>query len=212
MDILNSPEEKYTLKMPKVVPEYKEQATRRILEAAQKVFSEKGYHEARMEDIAERVGVSKRTLYLYFKNKEELFAAIAAGAPQAMRQYLQSTLGNVSFSEMCQVFFDHVLDEPVTGLNYEIISAASRNPALKKTIRELYEKENEILVDFLESMKKKGGLQAGTDTSVLARVIIALYDGLIANLVIGVDKSEVRKAWLEATRSMVNETPLKKTK
>ena len=62
--------------MPKVVPEYKEQATKKILEAARSVFAEKGYHDARMEDIAEMVGVSKRTLYLYFTNKEELFAAI----------------------------------------------------------------------------------------------------------------------------------------
>lgn len=198
--------------MPKVVPEYKEQATQRILDAAQKVFSEKGYHEARMEDIAEKVGVSKRTLYLYFKNKEELFAAICAVAPQAMQKYLQATLGNVSFNEMCQVFFDHVLEEPVTGLNYEIISAASRNPGLKKTIKELYEKENEILADFLENLKKKGGLQKNTDTSVLARSIIALYDGLVANLVIGVDKSDVRKAWLAATTSLVNETPYKTLK
>jgi AcrR family transcriptional regulator len=192
--------------MPKVLPEYKEQATQRILTAAQKVFSEKGYHEARMEDIAERVGVSKRTLYLYFKNKEELFAAISAAAPQTMQKYLESTLGNVSFAEICEVFFDHVLSEPVTGLNYEIISAASRNPVLKKTIKELYEKENGVLADFLENLKKKGGLQQHVDTSVLARAIIALYDGLIANLVIGVDKSDVRKAWLEATRSLVNET------
>ena len=41
--------------MPKVVPEYKEQATKKILEAARSVFAEKGYHDARMEDIAEMV-------------------------------------------------------------------------------------------------------------------------------------------------------------
>ncbi len=198
--------------MPRVLPEYKEQATQRILDAAQKVFSEKGYHEARMEDIAGKVGVSKRTLYLYFKNKEELFAAICAAAPQAMEKYLQSTLGNVSFTEMCEVFFDHVLNEPVTGLNYEIISAASRNPVLKKTIRELYEKENGVLADFLENLKKKAVLQQHVDSSVLARAIIALYDGLIADIVIGVDKSEVRKTWLEATRSLVNETSYRKVR
>jgi len=62
--------------MPKVVSGYKEQATKKILEAARSVFTKKGYHEARMKDIAEMVGVGKPTLYLYFKNKEELFAAI----------------------------------------------------------------------------------------------------------------------------------------
>src|SRR5437879_6763477 len=79
--------------MPKVVPEYKEQATKKILEAARSVFAEKGYHDARMEDIAEMVGVSKRTLYLYFENKEELFTAICAEAPRTMQGIMDSKLG-----------------------------------------------------------------------------------------------------------------------
>jgi len=62
--------------MPKVVSGHKEQATQKILEAARSVFAKKDYHEARMEDIAEMVGVGKRTFYLYFENKEELFVAI----------------------------------------------------------------------------------------------------------------------------------------
>ena len=45
--------------MPKVVPEYKQEARSRILDAANKVFAEKGYHEATMEDIAKQLGVSK---------------------------------------------------------------------------------------------------------------------------------------------------------
>jgi len=59
--------------MPKVVPEYKEEAKSRILDAANKVFAEKGYHEATMDDIAKRLGVSKGAIYLYFSSKEDLY-------------------------------------------------------------------------------------------------------------------------------------------
>jgi len=61
--------------MPKVVPEYKEEAKSRILDVANKVFAEKGYHEATMDDIAKRLGVSKGAIYLYFSSKEDLFEA-----------------------------------------------------------------------------------------------------------------------------------------
>jgi AcrR family transcriptional regulator len=44
-----------------------------IIEAALEVFGECGLANARLQDIAQRAGVSKGTIYLYFPNKEELF-------------------------------------------------------------------------------------------------------------------------------------------
>ena len=44
-----------------------------IIKAALQVFGESGLANARLQDIAERAGVSKGTIYLYFPNKEELF-------------------------------------------------------------------------------------------------------------------------------------------
>jgi AcrR family transcriptional regulator len=44
-----------------------------IIKAALEVFGERGLANARLQDIAERAGVSKGTIYLYFPNKEELF-------------------------------------------------------------------------------------------------------------------------------------------
>lgn len=45
----------------------------RILAAALEVFSEKGFHLATMDEIADRAGVGKGTLYRYFRHKETLF-------------------------------------------------------------------------------------------------------------------------------------------
>jgi AcrR family transcriptional regulator len=46
-----------------------------ILDAARTVFSRQGYAGASVEDVAERAGVAKGTVYLYFKSKEELYLA-----------------------------------------------------------------------------------------------------------------------------------------
>jgi AcrR family transcriptional regulator len=58
--------------MPRVAPEYgleyKEEAKRKIMDAALRVCVAKGYHDATMDDVADSIGVSKGTLYIYFKN------------------------------------------------------------------------------------------------------------------------------------------------
>jgi AcrR family transcriptional regulator len=52
---------------------------RQIVEGARSVFLAKGFDAASMMDIAKAAGVSKGTLYVYFKDKDELFAAIVQG-------------------------------------------------------------------------------------------------------------------------------------
>ncbi len=47
-----------------------------LLDAALELFVEKGFTAARAEEVAQRAGVSKGTLYLYYPSKEELFKAV----------------------------------------------------------------------------------------------------------------------------------------
>jgi len=60
-----------------------------ILDAALKVFSEKGFAGARMDDIARRAGVTKGTIYLYFENKEAVFKTL-------VRDSIGATLSTVT--------------------------------------------------------------------------------------------------------------------
>jgi AcrR family transcriptional regulator len=57
-------------------PDVSAERKTQILNAAQDVFTRKGFDEARMDDIAEETGLSKGTLYLYFKSKADLIIAI----------------------------------------------------------------------------------------------------------------------------------------
>ncbi len=61
-----------TLPQPAVPPRASGEKYQRILDAAVAVFAEKGFHVARVADIASRAGVADGTVYLYFKNKEEI--------------------------------------------------------------------------------------------------------------------------------------------
>lgn len=48
----------------------------RIIEAAVDIFSQKGFHEATLEDVARKSKVGKGTIYLYFTSKEDLLASL----------------------------------------------------------------------------------------------------------------------------------------
>lgn len=54
------------------------QKLRQIMEGAGRVFSTLGFDAASMSDVAREANVSKATLYVYFQNKQQLFAAICA--------------------------------------------------------------------------------------------------------------------------------------
>ena len=54
----------------------KEQRNEEILNAAEKVFFEKGLNAATMDEIAEKAELGKSTLYLYYKSKEDLYLAV----------------------------------------------------------------------------------------------------------------------------------------
>src|SRR5260370_34505614 len=121
--------------MPRVVPEYKEEARTRILTAANQVFGEKGYRQATMDDVAKKLGVSKGALYLYFPSKEELFEEICRAEPLAFKEILFSTFGeNTKHLESAGEFFDKMLRRyrSSSGLSFEILSEASHTSGLRK--------------------------------------------------------------------------------
>ena len=64
----------------------KQQRREEIVQAAEKVFFNKGFELATMDDIAAKAEFSKGTLYLYFKNKEDLHMAVARRSIQMLRK------------------------------------------------------------------------------------------------------------------------------
>jgi AcrR family transcriptional regulator len=195
----------FLTQMPKVVPEYKEEAKSRILEAANKVFSEKGYHEATMDDIAKRLGVSKGAIYLYFASKEDLFEAMCKTAPQAFKEILYSSFStDTNPVQSATQFFDKMLKLSASnpGLSFEILSEASRNPTLKRILRQNHAEYEQVLAGFLAEGRKRRIVADNLDIHSLANSLIALWNGLETLLVSGLPVDDARRAWLEALKAI----------
>ena len=67
----------------------KEQKQNDIIDAAEKVIFSKGLEAATMDEIAEVAEFSKGTIYIYFKNKEDLYFAIHARGLQLLRKMFE---------------------------------------------------------------------------------------------------------------------------
>ncbi len=72
----------------------RKQATRRqLIRAGRGLFSEAGLYEARIEDLAKRAGIGKGTLYLYFRNRDELAREVVAMGYGELRAHVRERIG-----------------------------------------------------------------------------------------------------------------------
>jgi AcrR family transcriptional regulator len=62
----------------------REQRRAQILDVAKRVFAEKGYHQAKIDDIVARAKVARGTFYLYFGDKRAIFAELVDGCVHAV--------------------------------------------------------------------------------------------------------------------------------
>jgi TetR/AcrR family fatty acid metabolism transcriptional regulator len=65
---------------------------RRILDAATSVFARKGYFAARVSDVAKKAGVADGTIYLYFRNKEDILVRLF---DEVMSEHVEEARGAV---------------------------------------------------------------------------------------------------------------------
>jgi TetR/AcrR family fatty acid metabolism transcriptional regulator len=71
-----------------------------IMQAAEKLFTSRRFHEITMEDVAAAAEVAKGTIYLYFRDKEDLFAQTCTAGFDELCELLQSEVPeNASFAE-----------------------------------------------------------------------------------------------------------------
>lgn len=70
-----------------------------ILRAAAKVFAQSGYFNAKVADVAREAGVADGTVYLYFKNKEDLLTSIFDWAMGSFIERARTELGNLKEPE-----------------------------------------------------------------------------------------------------------------
>ena len=190
--------------MPKVVPEYKKMAKIKIIQAAYQVFSENGYHPSKMDEIAREVGVSKATLYSYFKSKEDLLKMISISTSQRLNEIFQKSLEGQNSLEPFEELYNNMEEfQGSLHLNFEILSLSSHDKNIREIGRNIYDEKIDVFQVFLENLQSKGIIRDDIDARTLARLVAALYTDIAMQLVMGFDKSEVRETWNQSLSAIL---------
>ncbi len=124
--------------MPKTQRTAEQRRRDTILQAGIQVFLEYGYVNASVDEIVRRAGGSKRTVYKYFGNKEELFAAIIESLVAQMLLPLGSALDSESnlqttLEKLGKAYLDVLLREDSLAIFRTVVSEGQCFPELAKT-------------------------------------------------------------------------------
>ncbi|TIS12057.1 MAG: TetR/AcrR family transcriptional regulator [Mesorhizobium sp.] len=106
-----------------------------IIEGARRVFIDKGFEAASMNDITREAGVSKGTIYVYFANKEELFEALIEEERGTIFKNMYEVLDHFDDLRKTLVKFGMVLSAKITSAKViqaqrTVVGASDRIPEL----------------------------------------------------------------------------------
>ncbi|WP_192252935.1 TetR/AcrR family transcriptional regulator [Mesorhizobium silamurunense] len=136
-----------------------------IIEGARRVFIDKGFEAASMNDITREAGVSKGTIYVYFANKEELFEALIEEERGTIFKNMYDVLDHADDLRETLVKFGKVLVMKITSAKViqaqrTVIGASDRIPELGARFYERGPKRgHDKFVTFLDAAIERGLLE-----------------------------------------------------
>jgi AcrR family transcriptional regulator len=153
-----------------------------MLDAAVRVFSQRGYHAASVDEIAETAGISKPMVYAYLGTKEELFRACLHREGVRLIEALASAGGgdlppDEQFWRGLRAFFTFV-DSPRDGWIVLYRQARGQEP-FSGIIIELRARMVEIVAGMLSRVSASAGLKVGDDdVSTMAHALVGAAEAL----------------------------------
>jgi AcrR family transcriptional regulator len=186
---------------------HKAEVRERIIQAAIESFGQTGFDRTKMDDIAKRLGLSKGTIYLYFKSKEELFTAICQhNMNENMKNQALFTKKENIASDAEQIYDTIRKNErDMDKVMMEMVVESTRNPRLKKIMHEQHTMIHKHVVEEVRSKVKSGFIRHDVDIDSLATALVALYDGLAINRMLGMNEQANKKAWVVAVQALLSE-------
>jgi AcrR family transcriptional regulator len=167
--------------VPKVDDRYREEARNKVIVAALDVFSRKGYHDAKMDEIAEKASVSKGTLYNQFSSKEDLFRGIAEYLLKVEMKESVALLGEGDPVRQFKALYDWMNELYGSKASFilEVYSIACRDRKMHDILSRVIKKENEGFAQLIAFMQAEGRIRRDVDPRQLSYLLMSMYLGLM---------------------------------
>ncbi|RUL51138.1 MULTISPECIES: TetR/AcrR family transcriptional regulator [Lysinibacillus] len=163
-------------------PKYKQ-----IIDAAVIAIAENGYHQAQVSKIAKQAGIADGTIYLYFKNKEDILISVFQEKMGVFVENLQDIIQN---GESSTEKLSNMIDNHFTVLANDHHLATVTQLELRQSNKELRLKINMILKEYLKLLDEiliegmvKGEFDPNMDVRIARQMVFGTIDETITSWV-----------------------------
>lgn len=153
-----------------------------ILDTAEELFAERGYHETNLRDVAERCEFSVGSIYSFFDSKDALYLAVlmrhGLGQKEDMARLVAEGMpADVRLIAMVRAQIDHGRKYPAWAqLSAQMSKIGARSvPDVPKVYKDFHGEIVRLLARTIEDGQRDGTLRPG-DPTALARLCLALMD------------------------------------
>jgi len=163
----------------------RERRRQQIIVAAKRVFSQKGFAKSTMEDIAREAELSPGTLYLYFKNKDELYASLSLRILQYLNIRLNDLKGgdgmdvHQKIEAIKEALYDVYQFDPMVLISMFHLQSSETlktlSSPLLESITELSRNSLKIMARIFHDGRREDGIAPDN----IAEIIWSLFTGVV---------------------------------
>lgn len=171
-------------------PKYK-----KIIDAAVAVIAEHGFDQAQISKIAKQAGVADGTIYLYFKNKEDLLISLFR---EKMGQFIEHIENEISEKTSIEDKLFTLIEMHFRQLSADYrlaivtqLELRQSNKGLRAKISEVLKRYLAVIDDILEKGIEQGVFDADLDVRLARQMIFGTLDETVTNWVLNERKYEL---------------------
>ncbi|MFN3345545.1 MAG: TetR/AcrR family transcriptional regulator [Chloroherpetonaceae bacterium] len=182
--------------------EAKEAKRQLLIHAAIEMFAKKGFHETKMQDIADYAAVGKGTLYEYFETKEDLFLAVydswideyEADMLRQSERLLDPVSKASALIDTTVEFYEKHAEHAAILLEFWAHAIRSQNPHFLNRIREMKSRLSELGGKVAQELIKLK-LFVDVDIESFTRLELAMSDGVFLQWILDGKSYSLRDAY-----------------
>ncbi|MEW5734945.1 MAG: TetR/AcrR family transcriptional regulator [Thermodesulfobacteriota bacterium] len=166
-----------------------------ILEAGIKIFAQQGYFQSTVAQIAREAGVADGTIYLYFKNKEDILATFVRQQTQEFFEAYRKKVAEVKHAVeklrlLIRLHFEISQRDRNRALVYQVEMRRS-DRLMKEDIRDALKTYHDVVGQIVEEGQQEGAIRHDLQPGMVKRMIFASVDEVITTWVLGGGKYDL---------------------
>ena len=163
-----------------------------ILDAAEKVIAENGFHGSQVARIAKEAGVADGTIYLYFKNKEDILISLFQNRLGSLVESFKNNISEEDSAEealykICDIHFS-LLEENIHLAYVTQIELRQSSLELRKAIGQAVKPYIQLIEHILIKGAADGSFRKNLDTRLTRQLIFGAMDEVVTSWLISGQK------------------------